>query len=125
MPRRNEEIERPKLEMRVYTEDELKRFDQKIQKFYEEYTLTSGEKIIKVLNKNRIAIAYGAMVFGEHLGRKYYAVIKDELEDTKRYNEFENLMGQWDKWKNKKEYINKKEVEHYEQLVEQKHLITN
>mgnify|MGYP001582439828 FL=1 len=102
--------------MRIYTNDELKRFNDKIQKFKEEHTLISGEKIM-VLNRQKLAVAFGAMVEDTYLGVKTYSVLVDPVDDTKRYTEFQNIMEQWSKWCSKNEYVDKKEIEHYENVA--------
>jgi hypothetical protein len=83
---------KPVVVMRRYSDEELQRFHDKVQKYYEDYTDRKGETF-KVLNKKRLMIAFEALTPSG-------AVAYDEVEDrATRYQEFENIYEQWQAWK--------------------------
>lgn len=112
------------IEKRVYTEAELKDFHNKIQKFYEEDSLTNGE-IIRVLNRKKLLQAFGAIgptggIILTNIVRNKYGSIESYDKPT-RQETFDNLWDQYIWWKGgldwKKEMYNKKQEEHYEKLA--------
>lgn len=113
------------IEKRIYTEDELKKFNALIQKYFENHTLSNGE-VVRFLNYNKLAIAYGALsknkgVILTNIVRKYGSI--ESYTRPTRYEQFENLMIQYGFWKNgvdwKKKIFEKKQDEYYEQILEE------
>ena len=115
----------PVIEKRIYTEEELKKFDGMIQKYFEDQTLSNGE-VVRVLNYKKLAIAYGALskdggVIITGIVRKYGSI--ESYTRPTRYEQFENLMAQHDYWKSgldwKKKIFEKRQEEHYEKILEE------
>lgn len=113
------------IEKRIYTEEELKKFDGLMQKYFENKTLSNGE-VVRVLNHKKLAIAYGALSKGggvilTGIVRKYGSI--ESYTRPTRYEQFENLMEQHDFWKSgldwKKKIFEKRQEEHYEKILEE------
>lgn len=112
------EIKKPQKETfqkqaRVYTELELQDFDNKVQRFYEDYTIQNGKnrgEVIRVLNQKKLGIAFGAL-------DKRGAVIVDEVYGV-RLHVLENLLEQWGKWKGKKQWVEKKRIEGLQEVAD-------
>lgn len=107
--------EKPAVKMRVYTPEELKKFDGLVQKYYYDHTLKSGE-IIKVLNRKKLMVAYGA------INEEGAVLVGDGFGDIGqppfRIHEFENLYDQWQRWKGKINYGEEKKLEDLDKLAE-------
>ena len=88
--------EKPKIEMRHYSDDELSKFNGLVQKYYYDHTIEHGSdkgQVIRVLNKQKLMQAYGAV-------NERGAVILvsdgfDDYEKPTRLAQFENLYEQW------------------------------
>jgi hypothetical protein len=92
MGKRQEETTKPQIVMRRYSDEELQKFHDKIQKYYEDYTDRKNQTF-KVLNKKKLMIAFEALTPSG-------AVAYDEVEDrATRYLDFENIFEQWQSWK--------------------------
>jgi len=114
----------PPLAPRVYSETEFKRFDEKLQKYYEDYTLQNGE-VIRVLNKKKFAFAYGATNKDGAVVLKAYSFSTDgrgenhyNYDKPSRYEQMENLLDQWGLWKGRGEFIEHKKLEFLATLPE-------
>ena len=87
-----EEREKMEIKYRNYSDAELKNFHEKVQKFYFDYTLVTGE-VIRVIDKKKLMIAFGALTPSG-------ATIVDEVSlPPNRLQQFDNLYEQWQKWK--------------------------
>lgn len=104
-------VEKPKA--RVYTKDELERFDKSIQRFYEDYTIETGVekgKIVKVLNYPKLSTAFGAT-------SERGAVILGD--NPIRQEVLENLMNQHGWWKNGKDWAENKRLEELNEMAKE------
>lgn len=98
---------------RIYNDAELRSFHQKIQRFYEDRTLTTGE-VVRVFNYDEFAVAYGAfskLVVGKVT---YYRARANVNGETTRYGEMNNLMHQYDDWRQKNDWVAAKRAEDFE-----------
>lgn len=98
-----------KLSPRIYTPEEISRFSKNIEKFYEDYTIENGKdhgKVIRVLNRNRLWMAYGA---ADRKGAVH----------PNRQEQLENLLNQYYDWKSKKEFAEKKQNEEWENVAKE------
>lgn len=109
-------IDKPIVVKRKYSDAELNKFNGLVQKYYEDYTLTTGKdegQIMRVLNKEKLMIAYGAI-------NKDRAVLIDEVSfPPNRFQQFENLYEQWQWWKQRMGYGEIKKLESFEKVAEQ------
>ncbi len=123
MPKIQKEIMQiPARIKRKYSDQELSKFNDMIQKFYCDHELQAGPQkgeIVRVLDKYKLAVAYGAMVVKDSFGCPVYRIIGDEVEGTQRWDQFENLMDQWSWWKAKNVYGEEKRIEELDQIAEQ------
>lgn len=105
--------------LRVYLPEELEDFNTKIQRFYKDRTLTTGETV-KILDRDELAVAYGAFVKRDGSNGNVYYLISKYDKDPSRYVQFENLMDQLDFWKRGKDWKQEAAMRHqtegYEQL---------
>jgi len=89
---------------RVYTDTELRDFHKKIQKFYKDKTLSTGEQI-KVLDQEEFAVAFGAYtktVVGKSV---YYRAAGGPNGNTDRLVVMYKLLEQYDDWRRKQDWI--------------------
>lgn len=129
MPR-IQQIQKPSIPKRLYTEEELKDFDQKIQKFWDEPRIIGGHeaagsisakgiegKEARKFRYNALAVAYGAFVKRVEGDKTYYLVVRHDGDGPSRFEQFDNLMKQWEWWKQgldwKREYAQQKQAESY------------
>jgi hypothetical protein len=93
---KKEKDEKPKVEMKQYTDAELQKFHGLVQKYYYDYTLETGKdagQVIRMLDKKKLMVAYGAI-------NERGAVSKMDLEvPPSRLVQFENIYEQWQYWK--------------------------
>ena len=100
MRKKQETETKPKVEMRHYTDAELQKFHDMVQKYYYDYTVETGKdkgEVIRVLDKKKLMISYGVVAPS---GAVLWDV--DDFGDIKqptRYAQFENLYEQWQYWK--------------------------
>lgn len=111
MPRVKNEtprVEKPKA--RIYTKEDLERFDKSIQRFYEDYTIETGKDkgtVIKVLNYQKLSTAFGAT-------SERGAVILGG--NPIRQEVLENLMSQHGWWKGGKDWAENKRLEQLNEM---------
>jgi hypothetical protein len=79
------EEEKFEIPVREYSDMELGKFHEMVQKYYYTHTFNNGETL-RVLNQFKLRIAYGAI-------SRYGGVILG------RYPQFENIYEKWQYWK--------------------------
>jgi hypothetical protein len=80
------EEEKFEIPVREYSDNELRKFHDLAQKYYQDVLLQATGETIRALNQKAIMIAYGAL-------SARGGVIPG------RYTQFENLYEQWQAWK--------------------------
>lgn len=115
---KHQETKRTPTPYRVYSDSELKDFDQKIQRFYKDKIQTDGSTL-KILDFNELAVAYGAFVKRDAgNGKVYYLRAKHDGFGLTRFEQLDNLMSQYDQWRmkgeTKKEFAIQKSFDSYE-----------
>lgn len=86
------------LPKRIYSEEELKAFHERLQKYYKEKTLKDGS-VIRVLDYNEFAVAYGAFVKRPAGGNRfYYLRSAHDGNGLTRFEQMVNLMDQYNWW---------------------------
>ena len=87
-----EKVEKREVNYRIYSDSELRNFHDKVQKYYSDYTLATGE-VIQVIDKKKLMVDFGATT-------PWGATIVDEVSlPPNRLQHFENVYEQWQKWK--------------------------
>lgn len=116
---------------RTYTEQELKDFDVKIQRFYEPRVHSKTGEIHSILNYDKLGVAFGALV--EIVGSKNkvaYAIPNTtkleggEISGHERYVQLWNLVEQWKFWKRGLDWKKEKAATYQEKAYEQMALET-
>lgn len=118
-------LERPKL--RVYTKEELKKFETLIWRFHEPHTLETGPergKTINWLNLEKLSLAYGAtdkkgavVLTGFGSETDYKGSTTYWYDRPTRQEQLENLLDQYYWWKNGKNWAEKKRIEDLEETA--------
>ena len=123
---KDKEIEREPIEYRKYDDFELNHFNELVQKYYYDYTIETGPEkgqTIKILNKDKLMTDYGAI-------NKIGAVILEGVYEDKfnhisfykqptRIQQLENLYDQWQQWKDRMGYGEKKKLEQLDEIASQ------
>lgn len=87
---------------RLYKDVELKDFHNKIQKFCVDRTLSTGE-VVKVLDWNEMAVAFGAFTRVVVGSNTYYMAGGGPEGNTKRSDALVNLWGQYQSYRIRKD----------------------
>ena len=103
---------------RVYNDAELKNFHQKVQRFYKDKTLTTGE-VIRVFDYDEFAVAFGAYtktVVGKSV---FYRAAGGPSGDTSRSTVMYALLQQYDDWRRKGDWAESKRAEDFDFMAQQ------
>lgn len=97
--------------MRSYTREELQKFSELIQKFYED----------KLLNFKKLSTAYGAtteenaiILNGFRVETDYKGTTVYRYDTPTRQSQLDNLLSQYYWWKSGQDWIEKKQVEAFQ-----------
>lgn len=123
MVRREHEERPPAPPPKEYTVAELEEFGRFLEPFRETKTLTNGE-VVKVLNVKEAGSKVGAYKkvvqnFPPSEWKKEpYTVVNYNVILGSNYDEFNNKYDQWQKWRDKIEYVEGKKMEQYQEMVD-------
>lgn len=116
-----------RIEYKTYTDIQLKDFHNKIQRFYEDYTDSFSGKTFKVLQKDKLLKAFGAIgptggIVLSNITRHKSGSIASYDRPT-RMEQFDNLWKQYEDWKWKNGLVKEspvfKRTEALEKMAEQ------
>lgn len=100
---------------RIYSNVELRDFEAKIQRFYEEKEI-DGEKVM-ILNRDKLMVAFGAYTVTEYMGKPYYRANGGVDGNCARFHAFNNLWNQYDSYLQRRDFAKEQDAKQHAQMA--------
>lgn len=114
-----------RVNMRTYSEAELRDFEKKIQRFFKDYQMKNvGTELLSVLDREALSVAFGATdKFGRVILKNFKSETDSRGETTffydqpSRQEQLDNILNQLSVLKSKDKWVEGKKIEGLESIA--------